>query len=98
LASLAKRAEAAVSLVANGELDPYTALALTVWPTERLEQVRPKRRLISTEEIERMVALAGEGRSHREIGELLGRPKATITAILRNDARAPWRRNSRAIG
>ena len=62
------------------------ALATYVlWPTEEVDAAVPGARggNVSAAEAERMAELAAQGMTHRQIGERLGRPRATVSDALR---------------
>jgi hypothetical protein len=66
-------------------VDPLLALSFALWPTEAIENAPPpaRGRGVSSAEAERMAELAAEGLSHRRIGELMGRPRTTVSLALR---------------
>ncbi len=68
------RATAARRLIADGEVDPYEALELVVWPTERLDRDPPND--YPPETRQEAVRLAADGISRRVIArQLLGNEK-----------------------
>lgn len=83
MSTLAERAEAAIELIRRGDLDPVEGLALVIWPTQALKDTRATPKYVSDEEAERMAAMVAAGMSHKKIGERLGRPRTTVTAVLR---------------
>jgi DNA-binding NarL/FixJ family response regulator len=83
------RAEAARRLIQeDASVDRELAFSYVLWPTEAVEAALPgaRGRNVAPAERERMAELAAEGLSHRQIGERLGRPRATVSDTLRRHA------------
>jgi hypothetical protein len=81
---LLARATAARQVIRDDpDVDRLYVLSLVVWPTAALVAPTPARRGVTAEEVARMVELDDGTRSHREIGELVGRPRTTVSMVLR---------------
>jgi Helix-turn-helix domain len=68
-------------------VDRELAFSYVLWPTDAVEAALPgaRGRNVSAAEVERMAELAAQGMTHRQIGERLGRPRATVSDALRRN-------------
>ena len=83
---LITRANAARLLIQARAVDPDLALSYVVWPTIALETVPEPRQPVTNLETTRMVELAREGLTHREIARQVQRPRTTVSMVLRRAA------------
>ena len=86
---LRARVQALLRLIRDDPaVDRELAFSYAVWPTEAIEAALPgaRGRSVSSAELERMAELAAQGMTHRQIGERLGRPRATVSDTLRRHA------------
>lgn len=85
--ALLVRAAAARQLIAQDPgVDRLEVLSLVVWPTVALEAVPAQRQRVTDQEAARMAELARAGLSHYAIAERVGRPRTTVSEILRREA------------
>jgi hypothetical protein len=80
-----KRAAAAIRLVAAGEIAPETALFLTVWPPDDVEQAsapRPRTRF-SDEQRAHVLELVANGVSWAKTAESIGASKGLVGGWVR---------------
>jgi Homeodomain-like domain len=81
---LQARAAAALQVLREDPgIDRLELLALVVWPTAKLEQVRA--RPWTDAERARVFQLSAQGLNQYEIARELGRPRSTVAQILRED-------------
>jgi DNA-binding NarL/FixJ family response regulator len=91
---LQARAAAALQVLREDPgVDRLELLALVVWPTAKLEQVRA--RPWTDAQRERVFELSAQGLNQYEIARELGRPRSTVAQILR-DGRAAFERRRAA--
>jgi Homeodomain-like domain len=84
---LLARASAARQLIAEDpDIDRLLLLSYVLWPTVRLAELPPRSRPpVTAVEVMTIRALAAQGLSHRAIGERVGRPRPTVSDILRRE-------------
>jgi Helix-turn-helix domain len=81
---LARAAAARQVIGEDPAADPLLMLSFVLWPPEGLTGVLPRRRpAVTHTEVARIFELAAEGLSHRQIGERVGRPRPTVSDVLR---------------
>ena len=85
-ALLVRAAAARQLLAADPGLDRLELLSYVVWPTAALATVPPQRLPVTNLEAARMTELASQGLSHYAIAEQVGRPRTTVSMILRRAA------------
>jgi hypothetical protein len=88
------RQQAALMLLGKGDLEPWEALAVVVWPPKSLEQPPTGRRVWGEQTRERARQLHKLGVTYEGIAAQVGAPPSTVKQWLsgRNGGRARVRR------